>query len=179
MAGEVEPFRRPAEAARRIEIEDRQRHGQAAPALDHADQIGVLQIVVVLVVAAKAVALDQNLMQRADAGEQALIAFAGRSLGELGRHQGQMLAAGVERRIGMIEARQQQRRLGEIDLAVAALAEGGQPGEAGRPLVLCSAAHGGAAGWAAVRLPAAGAGFDGCGFAGWGLAGLAGSLMRT
>ena len=51
MAGEVQPLDQPAQAARRMDIENGERDRQAAPPLDHLRQVGVAQIVVILFVA--------------------------------------------------------------------------------------------------------------------------------
>src|SRR5215472_1503229 len=178
MAGEIQPLDWPAEAARGIDIQDRERDGQAAPALDHADQVGVRQIVIGLIVALEAMALRQDLAQGPSACRKTPIAASGRGRSQVIADPAEPLPAILEPGIRMIEARQKQRRFGQIERLVAGLAQPGQALE-DRSARLYRSAHGVAAGCAAVAVgvcgPAGGLGAAGWPFAGAGLS----VLMRT
>ena len=178
MAGEIQPFDRPTEAARGVDIEDRERDGQAAPALDHADQVGVRQIVIGLIVALEAMALRQDLAQGPCACGKTPVASSGRGRSQVVADPAEPLPAILEPGIRMIEARQKQRCLGQIERLVARLAQPGQT-LADRRARLCRGAHGVAAGCAAVVAGACGPAV-GLGAAGWAFAGAGLSvLMRT
>ena len=68
VAGKRQPLGVPALRPGDMEVEDRQRHRQSLAALDHPDQVGILQIVVGLAVAAVGVGLGDDLGQRLWAG---------------------------------------------------------------------------------------------------------------
>ena len=63
MAGKGQALGVPALRARDMQVEDRQRHRQALAPLDDPREVGVLQVVVGLVVAAIAVGLGDHLGQ--------------------------------------------------------------------------------------------------------------------
>ena len=98
MAGEGQALGVPALPARDVQVKDRQRDRQALAPLEHARDVGVLQVVVGLVVAAIAVGpgdhLAQPLGQRAAAVHQ---------VGELGRDRSDMLAQrrGIDRLVAL------------------------------------------------------------------------------
>ncbi len=86
MAGEVDAMRRPAGSLGRVEPEDPERHRQAAPAFQDADQVGVGEVVIGLGIAGQPeCAVD-------DAGEHfpppGGIAGIGVSIGGGGLHRG-------------------------------------------------------------------------------------------
>ena len=59
-AGEIQAFDGPADAARGMDIDDGERHGQPAPAIHDTDEVGVHEIVVGVPIADEAVALREH-----------------------------------------------------------------------------------------------------------------------
>ena len=86
MAGKGQALGVPTLSARDMEIEDRQRHRQALAPLDDAREIGILQIVVGLAVAAIGVGARDHVGQPFGRGTAAV-----HEIGESGRHGRHML----------------------------------------------------------------------------------------
>ena len=111
MAGERQSLGRPSLGAGDMQIEDRQRHRQALAALDDAHEVGVLQIVVGLAVAAIGVGARDHLGEGLGRGAAPVD-----EVGEIGRHRRHLLAEGREiDRLVTHETAQQEARLEKID----------------------------------------------------------------
>ena len=111
MRGKGQALGLPALAAGDVEIEDRQRHRQALAPLDDAHEVGVLQVVVGLGVAAIAVGARDHLGERLGRG-----AAAAHQVGEVGRHRRDMLAERREiDRLAATQHAQRQRRLEQVE----------------------------------------------------------------
>ena len=110
MRREVDATGGPAGRARGMDPEDAECHRQAAPTLDHPDEVGVGEIVVGLGIARIAVPAGEQCGECAGA-------CAGRDVAQFGRRRGQggeMRTRRREVRPGRIDRGEQQRRLGEI-----------------------------------------------------------------
>ena len=121
MSGRVEARRLEARRARCVHVENAERHGKSAPAIDHRDEIGVLRIVVAQPIAVIAVAADEQGRERPRTvfhGRRHL-RFGARMVGDLG----QMRLIGAKRPAAMVQRRQHQCRVGDIERFLARLAD--------------------------------------------------------
>ena len=103
-----------------MEVEDRQRHRQALAALDHPREVGILQIVVGLAVAAIGVGLGDDLGQRFGRG-----AAPAHQVGHGGGHRRHVLAERREDRARSpsLQHAQRQRRFEKVETLAVAGAE--------------------------------------------------------
>ena len=115
MARKVEALDMRAEPAPRRHVEDAERDRQALAAVDHAQEVGVLQIVIGRPVARIA-------ERAAERGGQPV--RAARRLGELV----EMAAVAVERHARPVERAEQQGRLADVERLLSPRADLAQPG---------------------------------------------------
>ena len=93
-----------------MEPQDRQRDRQTAPAVDDADQVGIVEIVVGFAVAAVAVLPRQHVAQRSGPGRAPAADIRGEG--------GEMAAIGVGVDMRMIEHGKRESSTGEVDLRI-------------------------------------------------------------
>ena len=111
VAGEVQPGGVLAHGARDMDVDDAQRHRQALAPLEHAREIGVLQIVVGRGIASETEILrhraGQRLVHRGAAGAGARVVDQQRQQAVIGVEIGQLATRGAEqkRRFGHGDAR--------------------------------------------------------------------------
>ncbi len=124
MAGKVHPGGIPAGGVGGVHPQDAERHRQAAAALDHADQIGVGQVVIGLGVAAIAEPAGQQAgEERGLSGQVVRRRAAGRGVAGDGA---QVSAHRPRVAVRRVDAGQQQGRAGEVDLVIRQHADGVQ-----------------------------------------------------
>ena len=117
MARKIDPVGRPAGGARAVQPQHTERHWQAAPALDHVDQIGIGEIVVGLGIAAIPVPLRNDRRKRREAPRRRLARSGGRRY-DVARQLREVRGSRAPIRAGRIDSRQQQRRLPDVDLRI-------------------------------------------------------------
>jgi len=105
-----------------VQPDDAERHRQAAPPLDHPDQVGVGGVVVGFGVAGVAVAAGQQAGQRRDLPDQILDADIERR--RVARDGREMLARRLPVGLGRIDPSQLQGGVGQLELAIGQLADG-------------------------------------------------------
>ena len=113
MAGEIQPVRREPVGAGGMQIQNAERHRQALLAVDHAHQVGVLDIVIGEHVAVIAVLSQHHPVQRrndAAAVYQRRADIVGKPL--------DMVAVTGQGDAGPVERSKRKRGIGEIDIAV-------------------------------------------------------------
>ena len=116
MPRHVQRVRRPVQPPRRRDVQHRKADGQAAPAIDHADEIGIGGIVIRLGIAREAEFRADYTRQhpRALGARARRAAEIGQPLGDRRKHRD----IGREIDLGMIERRKLERGDIEKDLAI-------------------------------------------------------------
>ena len=125
MAGKGQALGVPTLGARDVQVEDRQRHRQTLAPLDDARQIGILQVVVGLAVAAIGISTRDHVGQPFGRG-----AAPAHEIGQIGRHARHVLAQRRKAdRPAALQGTHRQRRLEQVYAPAVACAEVAQPCE--------------------------------------------------